>query len=1019
MDILWILIAALLVFMMQAGFLCLESGLVRSKNSINVAAKNISDFMLSSAIYWTVGFAIMFGESAYGWFGTTGFMFGEDASPRLIATFLFQMMFCGTAATLVSGAVAERMSYAGYLVVTATICLFIYPFVGHWVWAGVLSGSSTGWLEQLGFIDFAGSTVVHSVGGWVALAAILVIGPRIGRFGGTERAIPGSNLPMAVVGCLLLWFGWFGFNGGSTLAWNQDVPAILLNTMLAAFMGGISATILKFLVDGYVDLVHIINGVLGGLVAITASCFMVSSGSAALIGIVAGIIVYLGSFWLEKHRIDDAIGVVPVHLFAGIWGTLAVAIFGDLELFTVAATRLQQFQLQVIGVVAVGAYSFFSAYLIFRVINYFYPLRVSEKAEIMGLNVTEHRVSTEVFDLLSAMDYQKQESDFSNPVPVEPHTEVGQIAQQYNRVLNRVNQEILQRDEALVAVKQSEYRNGAILNAAMDSIVTINSQGEIREFNPAAEQCFGTVRRRMLGRNFFELFMNDESGDAAQKSLLHGFTLGEGLVLRRQNITELTRLSGESFPAELVVTRTTDSSDRQIEYTLHIRDITRQNRLRSRLKTLAFEDVLTGLNNRAYVLENLKQRIRYHRQTPGLVALLYLDIDQFKRVNDTLGHKAGDELLCEFSDRLLSQARSTDLVGRWGGDEFVVVFSGDMDINTVTARANQLLETLRKPATIANHQLRILASIGIAVSKDGEVNADRLLQRADMAMYSAKQAGRNNFRIFADEMEHTAQKHSRYTLALPEAIEQKQFYLQYQPKITCKSDELIGMEALIRWQHPEYGLISPADFIPLIDESNLIIEIGEWVLTEVVLQLVKWRRNGYELVPVAVNISGHHMHDPSLVSFVKEITEQYDIPCELIEMEITEGVLTGDTEESISAMAALNEIKIKLSIDDFGTGYSSLSYLKKFPIHILKIDRAFINECATNSDDAAICKAIITLSKSLGLQVVAEGVETEEQLLFLNQQGCDFYQGYYYSRPLNSDQIPSILGQGNIHPGVR
>ncbi|MBV1915638.1 MAG: ammonium transporter [Pseudomonadales bacterium] len=1010
MDILWILIAALLVFMMQAGFLCLESGLVRSKNSINVAAKNISDFMLSSAIYWAVGFAIMFGNSSGGWFGTSGFFFGDDASPRLIATFLFQMMFCGTAATLVSGAVAERMSYNGYLVITVVISLFIYPFVGHWVWGGILTGNSTGWLEQLGFMDFAGSTVVHSVGGWVALAAILVIGPRIGRFDGDAGPIPGSNLPMAVVGCMFLWFGWFGFNGGSTLAWNQDVPAILLNTMLAAFMGGISATLLKFMIDGYVDITHIINGILGGLVAITASCHMVGSGSAALIGIIAGVIVYLGGYWLEQKRIDDAIGVVPVHLFAGIWGTVALALFGNTELFTVDITRWQQFQSQTIGIFSVGIYSFFSAYILFRAIDYFYPLRVSEKAEVSGLNVAEHRVSTEVFDLLSAMDYQKRESDFSSPVPVEPYTEVGQIAQQYNHVLRRVNKEIQQRDAALDAVKQSEYRNGAILNAAMDSIVTINEKGEIQQFNRASEQCFGTVEKRVSGRSFFELFMDQEAGGIAQNSLIHGFTLAEGPVLKRQNIVELTRLTGEPFPAELVVTQTTDSNNRKVEYTLHIRDITRQNRLQSRLKTLAFEDVLTGLNNRAYILENLKKRIQYHKENSGLVALLFLDIDQFKRINDTLGHSAGDELLREFSKKLTQQARTTDLVGRWGGDEFVVVMSGNLDLDTVTARAQQLLEALQQPTTIEAQQLRIQASIGVATCENGNVSADRLLQRADMAMYSAKQAGRNNYQVFVDEMEQVAQKHFRYSVALPEAIEKKQFFLQYQPKVTCDSNELIGFEALIRWEHPDYGLVPPDDFIPLIDESNLIIEIGEWVLTEVVLQLVEWRQNGYELLPVAVNISGHHMHDPSLVQFVKEITEQYDIPCELIEMEITEGVLTGNTDESISAMAALNAIQIKLSIDDFGTGYSSLSYLKKFPIHILKIDRAFINECATNSDDAAICKAIITLAKNLGLLVVAEGVETHEQLVFLNEQSCDFYQGYYYSRPLKPDQIIELLG---------
>ncbi|MBL4583716.1 MAG: ammonium transporter [Pseudomonadales bacterium] len=1013
MDIFWILIAALLVFFMQAGFLCLESGLVRSKNSINVAAKNISDFALSGTIFWICGFAIMFGDSVSGWFGSNGFFFGDNASPRSIAIFIFQMMFCGTAATLVSGAVAERMSYGGYIIITATISLLIYPVVGHWAWGGILVGHAVGWLELIGFVDFAGSTVVHSVGGWVALAAIIIIGPRVGRFDGPSKRIPGSNLPMAVMGCMLLWIGWFGFNGGSTLEWNEQVPGILLNTMLAAFWGGIVATLFKYFSSGYVDVGHVINGVLGGLVAITAACNVVGTTDAAIIGGIAGALVYFGERWLAYKRIDDAIGVIPVHLFAGIWGTLAVAIFADMDQLTTGLSRIQQLEVQIIGIASAGLYSFLSAYFIFTLINRFYPLRVSKESEIAGLNVTEHRVSTEVFDLLSAMNYQQQSVDFSRQVPVEPFTEVGQIAQQYNHVLNKVNREIQQRDQALNAVKQSEYRSGAILDAAMDCIISINSAGQIMQFNPAAEQCFGEIEKRLLGREFIDLFVSESLRSKAHENLLHGFTQGEGLVLQRQNITQLIRRSGESFPAEIVITRTTDSGNKNPEYTFQIRDITRQNKLQQRLRALAFEDELTGLYNRAYVMENLKQCIAHQTNTDTPVALLFLDIDQFKKINDSLGHGSGDELLREFAKRMTSVTNHTDIVGRWGGDEFVMVLTSDVSRDSVRTKAEQILNALRQPTTIGDHQLTVLASMGIAFSEHGEVSADRLLQHADMAMYEAKQAGRNTYRLFTKEMEQVAQLQSRYTLALPKAITDQQFVLHYQPKVLCSNNKLIGFEALIRWNHPEYGFISPGDFIPIIDESNLIIDVGEWVLTEVVRQLAQWRLNGYKLVPVAVNISGHHMHDSSLVPFVDQLTRQYDIPCNFIELEITEGVLTGNTDESIIAMQALKATGITLSIDDFGTGYSSLSYLKKFPVDTLKIDRAFIDECATNSDDAAICKAIITLAKNLGLQVVAEGVETQQQLEFLQQEGCDYYQGYYFSRPVGEEHIPRLLSKTN------
>lgn len=1016
-DTLWITIAAILVFVMQAGFLCLESGLVRSKNSINVAAKNISDFIVSGTLFWAVGFAIMFGDSIGGWFGSSHFFFGGQANPSLIAIFLFQMMFCGTAATLVSGAVAERMNYLGYLVCTITIALFIYPLVGHWVWASAITGTPTGWLELRGFVDFAGSTVVHSVGGWVALAALLVIGPRFGRYEQGKQRIPGSNLPMAVLGAMLIWFGWFGFNGGSTLAWNDAVPAILLNTCIASFLGGIGATAMKYKADNYIDVSNIINGTLGGLVAITASCHAVSASDAALIGLAGGIIALFGERWLEHLKIDDAIGVVPVHLFAGIWGTLAVAIFGNPEVLESGLSTFGQLQSQLLGIVVIGLFSFFTAFGLFSIINRYYPLRVSEEAERSGLNIAEHQVSTEVFDLLTSMGQQQQFANFSSPVPVEPFTEVGQIAQQYNRVIDRVNQEIQQRDESFAAFKNSEYYKGAILDAAMDSIITINDRGEILAFNPSAEKCFGIGAKQVLGVNFFELFMSDGEKKTALQSLAHGFSTSDGLILKRRNITRLQRLDKERFPAEVVITKTTDRVSRHCEYALHIRDITQQIKLQNRLKSLAYSDPLTGLYNRTYFMTNLEKRLRFHQQTAGSVVLLFLDLDQFKKINDTMGHKTGDALLCEIAQRLSTVTRDVDLVARWGGDEFVVVMSGAISSKSGVAKAEDILQIMREPVHLGEQQLTVLSSIGIALSENGQINAENLLQHADIAMYKAKQSGRNTFRLFTDDMEQTVRQRFKLEVALPDAIAKSQFFLHYQPKADCYSNKIIGFEALLRWQHPEYGLISPGDFIPIIDEDNLVVEIGEWVLNEVCRQLAEWRQQGLPILPVAVNISGHHLHSPSLLPCVRQTLNAHAIESKLIEIEITEGVLTHNTGQSITVMSALKTLGIKLSVDDFGTGYSSLSYLKNFPIDILKIDQTFVRDAASNIEDGAICKAIISLAKSLDLQIIAEGVETQAQLTFLKQHSCHSYQGYLFSRPLPADKIPGILSQNDDKAG--
>ncbi len=1012
MDNLWVLLSALLVFTMQAGFLCLESGLVRSKNSIHVAAKNISDFVVSSALYWVVGFGLMFGDSIGGIIGSSHFLFNPEADSSGLIFFIFQMMFCGTAATLVSGAIAERTHYLAYIFITVVISVLIYPVIGHWSWGGIPTGGAVGWFEQQGFVDFAGSTVVHSVGGWVAFAAILVIGPRLGRFENDVERIPGSNVPIAALGCLLIWFGWFGFNGGSALAWDDSVPKIMLNTVLAAVWGGVVITVIQMCLQRYADVYLVINGIIGGLVSITASCHSVSPISAAIIGGVGGLVVFYGDKLLERYKIDDAIGVVPAHLFAGIWGTMAVAFFGDTVILGTGLSSWQQIGVQAFGIVVAGLYSFSMAYAALSVINRFYPLRVDEEAELAGLNVVEHHVSTELYDLLSTMQYQQEKSDFSSRVPVEPFTEVGQIAQQYNRVIDKVNQEIEQRDLAFHAFKESEFRKGAILDAAMDCIVTISRQGEILEFNPAAEQCFGTSRKRVLSKLFIPLFVPEEIKKVMQDSLEHGFILGDGLILKRQNVTKLLRSDGEAFSAEVVVTPTSDHQHGSTEFTLHIRDITQQVKLQNRLKLLAYNDPLTGLFNRNYFITHLKERIAYHQKKhKGNVALMFLDLDQFKRINDNLGHHAGDELLIEVAARLKKLARKEDIVGRWGGDEFVLLLSGSLKLPAIEKRAQAILQSMRESVQLTDQIITVPTSIGIALSKQGEYNAEQLMQFADIAMYQAKRNGRNTYCVYSEEMSEQARQQFQLEHALPQAMAEDELQLYFQPKVSCQTSQIVGFEALLRWQHPEYGFIMPNEFIPVIEGSNLIIDVGEWVIEKAIQQLAQWQSEGLPMYPVAINISGHHLHSPTLLPIINKMLLKYKVSPEYLEIEITESILTGDTDESIAAMEALQKAKISLSVDDFGTGYSSLSYLKKFPVDTLKIDRAFIRECHTNREDAAICKAIITLAKSLGLQIIAEGVETAEQLAFLSDHHCDTYQGYYFSRPLPVEDLVPMLQQ--------
>jgi ammonium transporter len=436
-DIAWLLICAALVLFMQAGFTALESGLVRSKNSINVAIKNFVNFLIAASLFWLFGFGLMFGASDAGLIGSSSFLFDSNQA-FLTAFFVFQLGFIGTATTLISGAVAERMRFGGYVVLATFVAALIYPIFGHWAWGNAAfadPSGSDGWLKELGFMDFAGSTVVHSVGGWVALAAIIILGPRLGRFGAGAMPIRGHDLPVTTLGVFVLWVGWYGFNGGSTYGLTPEVPGIILNTTLAATFGGLVAMALTWFLDRRPDVVTIMNGSLAGLVGITASANIMAPWQAALIGGVAAVVMHGVALLLERVQIDDAVGAVPVHLGAGIWGTLAVALLGDVNSFTTTTSRTEQAGIQLLGIGACFLWAFGGSLLVLSLINRRFPFRIDRAGEIAGLNIAEHGASTEIGGLLADMDEQRRSGDFARPVDVEPHTEVGQIASEYNRVL--------------------------------------------------------------------------------------------------------------------------------------------------------------------------------------------------------------------------------------------------------------------------------------------------------------------------------------------------------------------------------------------------------------------------------------------------------------------------------------------------------------------------------------------------------------------------------------------------------
>ena len=452
-DTLWVIDCAILVFIMQAGFMCMETGLSRHKNSINVALKNAADFGVSVVIFWIFGFGLMFGSSYNGFFGTDLFFF-KTTNAEYMTYFVFQAMFVATAATIISGAVAERMKFNGYLIITILATGIIYPIVGHWAWSssylsnidsakellnGVDQVNSTGWLTNLGFVDFAGSTIVHSVGGWIALSAVIIIGPRIGKYSESNKGkFTGSSFPLAVLGTLILWLGWFGFNGGSNGAMDEAVPLILINTFLAAAFGLLTGLGTSFIIYKKPDPFYVVLGPLAGLVSITAGCNSMTTVVAIFVGIIGALVAVIITEILNKYEIDDVVGAVPVHLGAGVWGTLAVGFFSDLNILGTDLTRLEQIKAQFIGVLTIGAFSFFGSFIILKILNYFYPLRVTPLQEELGLNIAEHNAVSVEHDLISILEKQSQSGDLAIRGPQDPFTAGGVIGLYYNKLMNKL-----------------------------------------------------------------------------------------------------------------------------------------------------------------------------------------------------------------------------------------------------------------------------------------------------------------------------------------------------------------------------------------------------------------------------------------------------------------------------------------------------------------------------------------------------------------------------------------------------
>lgn len=568
--------------------------------------------------------------------------------------------------------------------------------------------------------------------------------------------------------------------------------------------------------------------------------------------------------------------------------------------------------------------------------------------------------------------------------------------------------DVLRRDRTLV--KESEEALLGFINSSNDLIFCCSPDGTVIFYNQICREVFHLEEYRL--KSLYDFFVPEGHGELKRRfeTALKSHHAGH-CELQLQTV-------GEAKFVEMSLFANSQAGDGRVSVWGVCRDVTERKQAQNELYKLAHHDILTGLPNRILLEDRLVQaKALAHRMNSGF-AVLFLDLDRFKIINDTLGHSVGDELLRMVASRLKKSLRETDTVARIGGDEFIILLSGAADRKGVAVLAEKILKSLVTPFALRDHELFITTSLGICMYPDDGQDSEDIVKKADIAMYHAKAMGRNNVQFYSSDMDQNASRRFIISNSLRRGLEQNEFRVYYQPKVDVGTGRIVAMEALVRWDHPELGLLSPVEFIQLAEENGLIMQLGEWVLAEACRQNVIWQHEGVGSLRVAVNLSGYQLQHSSLLATISRVLAETGMPADLLELEITESVIMQNADFAVSILSALSELGIHISIDDFGTGYSSLAHLKRFSVNTLKIDKSFVREVDLSTTDAAIATAIIAMGNSLNLNVIAEGVETQSQYDFLKFNNCDQVQGYLFCRPLPAEELVELLRQNRDKPAT-
>ncbi len=564
--------------------------------------------------------------------------------------------------------------------------------------------------------------------------------------------------------------------------------------------------------------------------------------------------------------------------------------------------------------------------------------------------------------------------------------------------------DVTARNQAQRAARQAEENYRSIFENAVIGIFQHSADGRVLSVNPALAHLHGYDSPEHLCAEVSniaaQLFVHPERMAELARAAEHGIVRNAEVELYRRDRSRIW---------VLVNLRSVRDGEGNPVYEGTAEDITDRKAAEAQVRFLAWHDALTGLPNRALFVDRLETNLAATARSQQKAAVLFLDLDRFKNINDSLGHSVGDQLLQAVAARFRESLRTVDTVARLGGDEFLALLPDIASAADAEQAARRILEAIARPFSIRNHRLACSCSIGIALFPDHGPDGETLIRNADAAMYSAKEMGSSRIRFFTREMSQRASRQFSLENNLRAALDTSQFSLVYQPQRNLATGAVVGMEALLRWQHPTLGPVSPDDFIPVAESSGLILPIGEWVLLTACSLLRQWQREGRPVIPVSVNVSAVQFRHQDFCSLIRSVLRETELSPRLLELELTESVLLSNADVMTSVLEELQNMGVTLAIDDFGTGYSSLSYLRQLRASRLKIDRSFVRDLATDPDDAAITAAIIGMAKSLNMRVLAEGVETEAQVEFLRRHRCDEIQGYYFSRPLPASQLAAFL----------